>query len=82
MHHKLAGQFCVDELYLWRCTKDGGQEIRTFRGKDNKEHLVFEDEGEDGEYYHDQDASQQHPTQFFEMIPERKHVRTLSFPPQ
>ena len=66
---ELAGQFCVDELHVGGCAKDGWQEVGTLRGKDDKEDLVLEEKGEEGEECYNDDASQQHSAQFFKMIP-------------
>lgn len=84
-HHvdnELASQFCVDELDFGggaergdaggetSCHDTEGEEVGAFRGKNNKENLVFEDKGEDGEECHNDEASDEHSTQFFEMVPE------------
>lgn len=77
MEDKLTGQLCVDELDVGRRAKDVGQKVRTLGGEDDAEHLVLEDKGEDSEECHHDDASQEHSTKFFEMVPESHKGKNL-----
>ena len=79
MNHKLSGQFGINELHFGRSAKEAPlpsprKEVGTFGGKNDKEYLIFEHKGEDGEECHHDKTSEQDSAQFFKMIPEGQSI--------